>query len=839
MIQIPFLYVPIAGVCCYTILLLALAAAKKNRLIRSFMNLLGCYLLWTAGSMLMRLQFYPGFELWYEVSILSLFCIPLLLYNFIFNFVDAKGLFLKRLWTGLTAATLVLTHFEVFLKRPVFIDLGNGTGVFRYYTGWEIAIPCVLFFFIILSSAVMLFKSRELTSAWTRPIVVGICFLFLGNVLSIVPGNIFPWDTLSGIINAGYMFYALYRKRLFRLTLLVSRGTMLAASAVLVSVLFAYWAGPLERMILDYFPQVRGYQTLIIAILFAGIILASYKLLYRVMDNLFVRDTQVRAQHLKEFSLRASKSLNLDEILRELVEVVKDTVSVEKVYVCLEDSGGETYRTAYSASPLDVKSFSLQAANPCIQWFQEHDGCLMLRDFQRSVLYKSMWESEKQMLANMHIECIVPLKSDSDLVGILLLSTKPKKGGYSFDDIAFLESVQSVASIAIKNANLYKKAYDESRIDPLTGLLNRKSFYEKLGEEFERCKNHSIALVILNLDDFKLFNQLYGNREGDAALQHVARIISTTLGSNGSAARYGGKEFALILPFFDTMKALNLAADIKGQIANMNRGVEGESLKVITLSGGVCVYPYAASNLAQLISNADMAVYNAKRSGKNKIIAYSLESPLSQAPMESPLIEGGRYEEYAPTIFALTAAIDAKDHYTFNHSQNVAEYSTALARAIGLNADHVKIIYEAALLHDIGKIGIPEHILTKPGRLTPEEYSIMQKHVENSVAMIRHLPSLDYVIPAAIGHHERWDGKGYPRRIAGEDIPLSARCLAIADAFDAMTTARSYKPAMPVEFAIAEIERGAGTQFDPKLAPVFVELVRSGKVLPKEAAPAK
>lgn len=100
MIQIPFLYVPIAGVCCYTILLLALAAAKKNRLIRSFMNLLGCYLLWTAGSMLMRLQFYPGFELWYEVSILSLFCIPLLLYNFIFNFVDAKGLFLKRLWTA-------------------------------------------------------------------------------------------------------------------------------------------------------------------------------------------------------------------------------------------------------------------------------------------------------------------------------------------------------------------------------------------------------------------------------------------------------------------------------------------------------------------------------------------------------------------------------------------------------------------------------------------------------------------------------------------------------------------------------------------------------------------
>ena len=143
------------------------------------------------------------------------------------------------------------------------------------------------------------------------------------------------------------------------------------------------------------------------------------------------------------------------------------------------------------------------------------------------------------------------------------------------------------------------------------------------------------------------------------------------------------------------------------------------------------------------------------------------------------------------------------------------------------------MIREAALLHDIGKIGIPEHILNKPGSLTPEEYKIMQSHVENSVGIIRHLPSLDYVIPAVIGHHERYDGQGYPRRIAGRDIPLGARILCIADSFDAMVSKRSYKPSYPVEKALAVLEDEAGRQFDPEMAPLFVRLVREGTILVK------
>ena len=155
---------------------------------------------------------------------------------------------------------------------------------------------------------------------------------------------------------------------------------------------------------------------------------------------------------------------------------------------------------------------------------------------------------------------------------------------------------------------------------------------------------------------------------------------------------------------------------------------------------------------------------------------------------------------------------------------------TELAKALNLNSDVIEIVRQAALLHDIGKIGIPESILNKPGRLTDDEYDVIKGHVEASIGIIRHLPSLDYVIPAVIGHHERYDGKGYPRRIAGEDIPLTARILCVADSFDAMTSKRCYKKAFPLDVAREKLLQDAGKQFDPELVRKFVECLDNGTI---------
>ena len=181
-------------------------------------------------------------------------------------------------------------------------------------------------------------------------------------------------------------------------------------------------------------------------------------------------------------------------------------------------------------------------------------------------------------------------------------------------------------------------------------------------------------------------------------------------------------------------------------------------------------------------------------------------------------------------ISALVTAMDAKDSYTAKHSKNVARYAEILAAANEMSDKQIERIFIAGLLHDIGKIGIPDSILKKKGELTCEEYEIIKDHVEGSVEIIKHLPSMEEIIPIVEGHHERWDGKGYPKGIAGEDIPLSARCLAIADAFDAMTTDRSYRKGVPIEYAAREIAKGAGSQFDPNLANLFVYLITEHKI---------
>ena len=338
--------------------------------------------------------------------------------------------------------------------------------------------------------------------------------------------------------------------------------------------------------------------------------------------------------------------------------------------------------------------------------------------------------------------------------------------------------------------------------------------------------------MIFNVDDFKLYNQLYGTQEGDEALRHIAQIMKGTVGDHGFVCRYSGKEFAVILPEYDIYSAQNLAENISVQIRNMNKQSRESYLKMLTVSCGICAIPYAASNIRELVQNADQAVYHVKHSGKNGSMIFSDGFINSKKMAASPERHKSMYSEYAPTIYALTAAIDAKDHYTFQHSKNVAYYSAALAKAMNMSEEFREILKEAALLHDIGKIGVSEQILNKEGPLTDAEFDAMKSHVEYSIGIIRHLPSMDYVVPAVIGHHERYDGRGYPRRISGKDIPLAARILCVADSFDAMLSRRCYKPAMPLEYALKELERGAGAQFDPELVPIFIDLVKRGEISP-------
>lgn len=822
--------IPIIALVGYVFLLMAFMAAKKTKLIKSFVFLLMIMIFWTGGSFAMRQMLWPSVRFWFHISLAGMMFMPLGFLNFIEEFLRVNRTN-KRVLFILTAGIVIFNAVtEKILATPKPISVSDEKINFVYDMHWQVVILfafCAIVILRMIQVTIFYWKRNDFVTKQLTPILTGILILFGGHLCLLLPiFKGFPVDVLSGILNILFMFYALYEKRICKLTLLISRGNCYIISMGLVVLLYYYLATPLRKFIQENLSSQNSGIVMILVIMIATI--GLYTVIRKFFDAIYEKEELAQTENLKKFSLKVSKSLKIRDILDAIVEVIQKTISVEKVYICIADEQ-QNFEVFHTTSRLDRKSLKMSEDHPIVRYMQQHNGCLLMKDFKCTVAYKSMWEEEKKLLAEWKIECFLPLKSENTLIGIVMMEHKERYKDFTFDDLNFLESVESISAIAVNNSRLYEKAYEEARKDELTGLYNRKCFYELLHEEYLKCKNDALALIMIDIDDFKLYNQLYGNQEGDMALKRTADIIKATVGESGYAARYEGKRFAVILPGKNIYEAKNMAQNISVQIRSMNSSREDYTFRMLTASCGISAIPYSAANENDLIHNTDMAVYNVKRSGKNTVLLYT-------EGQERKIIDGERstrksaYKEYESTIYALTAAIDTKDHYTFNHSKNVAYYAGELAQGYGLTQDCIDIVKEAGLLHDIGKIGIPENILNKAGQLTAEEYEIMKTHVENSIGIIRHLPSLDYVIPAVLGHHERYDGRGYPRRMKGEDIPLMARMLCVADSFDAMLSKRSYKEGMPVEKALRILQDEAGKQFDPKLSEIFVELVKLKKI---------
>ena len=830
--MIGYSWVSITALFCYLFLFLTFfASKKKEQVIRSFMMLMLLMILWVGGSFAMRMQLWPSVNFWHHISVLGMLLVPAGYYLFTMDFLDEKNNHSKYLWLPVHFAIFAVNCITCwFIPEPEVIQTGNSVQFLYHYT-WRIYILAVLVTpcFLHLTTAVRRrCKGNHLALRQLKPILYGLAALLLGHIAATLPSFLgFPLDILSGVINVLFVFYALHKKRLFKMTLLLSKPNYLLISLALGCGIFYRIAAPFQQFLMQTVGMEHTVSVVTIAAALFVTVLLLYGLLALVLNSIFIRNEQLQQQRIDQLSDDVTHIFSVNDILQNMSDVILQTTHVEHIAIFIRQAD-QDYRVEYTTNPLDEKGFYLKGDHPLVSFFKKHPVSITRQEFARSTVYRSMWEEEKKLLNALKADCFVPLCSDNDLVGIIFLPEKKDRTPYHKNDLAAVEHIASICAGAVKEASVYERAITEARRDKLTGLINRKFFLELLEQEFNQYKDTALSLCLLNVDDFKLYNQLYGTQEGDIALFRIAGVLRSSLNETCHAARIGGKEFALLLPGYDIYSAKLLTENLVAEIMDINSRHGGQVSKALTVSAGICAAPYMASSAKELFQNAETAVYTVKRSGKNAVQIYSSEI-FHQEEQESSTYRSG-YGENASTIYALTAAIDTRDHYTFQHSQNVAYYALELARAAGMGNDLLEIVKEAGLLHDIGKIGVREDILNKPGKLTPDEYSTMKGHVENAVNIIRYLPSLDYVIPAVLSHHERYDGRGYPRQLAGDEIPILGRILCIADSFDAMTSERTYKPALTVEQALTILRQEAGKQFDPKLVMIFVDLVKSGSL---------
>lgn len=405
-----------------------------------------------------------------------------------------------------------------------------------------------------------------------------------------------------------------------------------------------------------------------------------------------------------------------------------------------------------------------------------------------------------------------------------------------------VEKVKKLNEELLKANRLFKRM---ALRDSHTGLSNHRHFEEIIEAEFFRAKryNHALSVILLDIDYFKSINDVYGHQFGDLILKQLARQLKRLVRKYDIVCRLGGEEFVIVSPATNRADALNLAHRILDHISLYNFGDKDHSVK-LKLSLAVTSYPDdKLSKGRDLVNRADQILNKVKEYGGNNVYS-SLDLKNKKDALKPKKDMSGNIKQLrakigrltkranqglSEAIFAFAKTLELKDHYTGEHVEKTVHYATEVARALDLPHEEIECIRQAAILHDLGKIGISERILLKKGKLTKKEFEEIKKHPQIGVDIIRPIQSLQSVVPLIFYHHERWDGKGYSSRLKGEDIPTGARIIAVSDVYEALTSDRPYRKAYSEDEARKIIKDSAGTQFDPKIVEIFLKVLEEEK----------
>ncbi|HWM07808.1 MAG TPA: diguanylate cyclase [Solirubrobacteraceae bacterium] len=529
--------------------------------------------------------------------------------------------------------------------------------------------------------------------------------------------------------------------------------------------------------------------------------------------------------HLLRLTASLAERRTIDEMLDAVCVGVRDALGFEKVSVSLEDECGSlTIRAAVGMTADELARLGAvprASVAPLLEPSLETDGVVLIeRAVAHARVDPSLHGASFSRLNGRGVRAwdnhvlLVPLRDrEGNLEGALWADNPRDRLLPTAEMLQALRAFANHAMSAVESARQLELMRHLAEHDPLTGLRNRRGLQEHIDSEIARAG--TVAVLVCDLDNFKRVNDSLGYVQGDEALRRFAAVLADT---GGLAARLGGEEFAVVLPGCGEDAALAVGERVRAAVARAFDDFQWP----VTTSVGVAVSGPGAERASQLLRAATRAVFGAKRLGRDRCVAYHAET---LEALLGTLEEGGdEAREQLAAAMLLAETLDLRDVGTARHSQTVGRYAEGIARALDLPEDRVERIRAAGVLHDIGKLGVADAVLKKPGKLTDDEWVEMRRHPELGARILDHANLRD-ISGWVLAHHERIDGRGYPHGLAGDEIPLEARILAVADAYEAMTADRAYRAALGHDAAQEELRAGSGSQFDPAVVDAFLAVL--------------
>ncbi len=558
-------------------------------------------------------------------------------------------------------------------------------------------------------------------------------------------------------------------------------------------------------------------------------------------------DEQRRSRQLAFLNNISRTAISSDDpvhMLTEIASEIQKNFSFDHIGIGLLDKG---------TKEVEIKAEAGATAHAMGKRIALGTGILgrVARTGERALVQNALPGNLSSILPDSRAVLCIPITYGESLLGVLNVESR-NENAFSPQDVLILNTLADLLATALHNAFVFQKLQQQSITDGLTGIKTRRFFWEALSAEWKRASRSGrpFSVVLIDLDKFKEVNDTMGHFEGDLVLARVGRLLEQKSRQSNVVARYGGDEFIVLMPETGSEQAQVLAERLRQWLASDPMLAEHH----ITGSFGVASFPMHGFSIEDIIRVADAGMYVSKRSGGNLVSTAQEyvegEDFARQRQQISAYIEGflqrehngpEQLEELTSTLYklcggeqdckvqllreaieSLSRAAESREVATAGHGDLVARYSEVIARALGLSSEETADLVFAARVHDVGKIFVPELILNKPGPLNDEEFFQVKLHPQIGAEIVGTIPHSDMMREAIEHHHQRFDGSGYPDSLRGEQVPLWARIIGLADAYANMVTEQSFSASRTPDQALDELSKMSGTRFDGMLVRLLI-----------------